>query len=224
MAGRCDAARGGRTRARRRGEKDERRRRKASFAFVGARIRFPARDRRPPAGVAAARATLSPAWYASPVHMSIERGHGDLLAADVDALVNTVNTVGVMGKGLALQVRKAFPEVFASYQQACKAGEVVVGRMHIVRRPTAPRFIVNFPTKQHWRQPSQLAYVRDGLRDLIHQIRVLQIASIAVPPLGCRLGGLDWAEVKPLIIAAFAEVPDVRAVVFEPSGARPSAR
>ena len=156
--------------------------------------------------------------------MSIERGNGDLLAADVDALVNTVNTVGVMGKGLALQVRKAFPEVFASYQQACKAGEVVVGRMHIVRRPTAPRFIVNFPTKQHWRQPSQLAYVRDGLRDLIHQIRVLQIASIAMPPLGCGLGGLDWAEVKPLIIAAFAEVPDVRAVVFEPSGAPPSPR
>lgn len=151
--------------------------------------------------------------------MSIERGQGNLLTADVDALVNTVNTEGVMGKGLALQFRKAFPEAFASYEQACKAGEVVVGRMHIVRRLTSPRIIVNFPTKKHWRQPSQLAYVRDGLRDLIQQIRTLQIRSIAVPPLGCGNGGLSWTEVKPLIIAAFAEVPDVRAVIFEPSGA-----
>lgn len=148
--------------------------------------------------------------------MSIERGHGNLLTADVDALVNPVNTVGVMGKGLALQFRKAFPEAFTSYAQACKAGEVVVGRMHIVQRLTSPRIIVNFPTKQHWRQPSQLAYVRDGLRDLIQQIRTLQIRSIAVPPLGCGNGGLDWVVVKPLIIAAFAEVPDVRAVIFEP--------
>jgi len=151
--------------------------------------------------------------------MSIERGQGNLLTADVDALVNTVNTEGVMGKGLALQFRKAFPEAFTSYEQACKAGEVVVGRMHIVRRLTSPRFIVNFPTKKHWRQPSQLAYVRDGLRDLIQQIRILRIGSIAVPPLGCGNGGLSWAEVKPLIIAAFAEVPDVRAIIFEPSGA-----
>lgn len=148
--------------------------------------------------------------------MSIEGGHGNLLTADVDALVNPVNTVGVMGKGLALQFRKAFPEAFTSYAQACKAGEVVVGRMHIVRRLTSPHFLVNFPTKKHWRQPSQLAYVRDGLRDLIHQIRILQIGSIAVPPLGCGNGGLSWAEVKPLMIEAFDQVPDVRAIVFEP--------
>lgn len=159
-------------------------------------------------------------WYDFVNRMTIEQGRGDLLAANVDALVNPVNTVGVMGKGLALQVRKAFPDVFEAYRQACKAGEVVVGRMHIVQRQTAPRVIVNFPTKQHWRQPSQLAYVRDGLRDLIQQVRGLQLdlqlASIAVPALGCGLGGLTWAEVKPLIVAAFDEVPEVRAVLFEP--------
>ncbi|MEZ4402777.1 MAG: macro domain-containing protein [Kofleriaceae bacterium] len=148
--------------------------------------------------------------------MGIERGHGNLLTADVEALVNPVNTVGVMGKGLALQFREAFPEAFTVYAQACKVGEVVVGRMHIVQRQASPRIIVNFPTKEHWRRPSQLAYVRDGLRDLILQIQTLRIRSIAVPPLGCGNGGLDWAEVKPLIVAAFAEVPDVRAVVFEP--------
>jgi O-acetyl-ADP-ribose deacetylase (regulator of RNase III) len=154
--------------------------------------------------------------------MSIERGQGNLLTAQVDALVNTVNTVGVMGKGLALQFKNAFPENFASYERACKAGEVVTGRMHVVRRLAAPRFIINFPTKQHWRQPSKLEYVRDGLRDLGTQIRTLGIASIAVPPLGCGNGGLDWDDVKPLILDAFVGLPDVRVILFEPAEA-PSA-
>ena len=149
--------------------------------------------------------------------MPIERGQGNLLTAEVDALVNTVTTEGVMGKGLALQFRKAFPDAFATYEQACKAGEVRVGRMHVVRRLTAPRFIVNFPTKKQWRQPSQMAYVRDGLRDLIEQVRSLGIASIAVPPLGCGNGGLSWSEVKPLVVAAFAEVPEVQVLLFEPA-------
>lgn len=149
--------------------------------------------------------------------MPIVPGHGDLLAADVDALVNTVNTVGVMGKGLALQIKQAFPDAFAAYARACKAGEVQVGRMHVVRRAAPPRFIINFPTKQHWRQPSQLAYVRDGLRDLVAQVRALGITSIAVPPLGCGLGGLAWSDVEPLIIAAFAELPAVQVVLFRPA-------
>lgn len=122
-----------------------------------------------------------------------------------------------MGKGLALQVKKAFPDAFAAYARACEAGEVRVGRMHVVPRVAPPRFIINFPTKQHWRQPSQLSFVRDGLRDLIEQLRVLGITSIAVPPLGCGLGGLAWSDVRPLIIAAFDEVPAVRVVLFEPS-------
>lgn len=151
--------------------------------------------------------------------MTIERGEGNLLAADVDALVNTVNTEGVMGKGLALQFRKAFPENFTSYERACKEGQVEVGRMHVVQRLASPRFIVNFPTKKHWRQPSKLEYVRDGLRDLVARVRALGIESIAVPPLGCGNGGLDWSAVKPLIVDAFAKVPDVRVLLFEPSGA-----
>ncbi|HVV85462.1 MAG TPA: macro domain-containing protein [Kofleriaceae bacterium] len=151
--------------------------------------------------------------------MPIERGQGNLLEADVDALVNTVNTEGVMGKGLALQFRKAFPDAFRSYEVACKAGTVRVGQMHVVQRLASPRFIINFPTKKHWRQPSQLSYVRDGLRDLVARVRELAIGSIAVPPLGCGNGGLAWADVKPLILAAFAEVPDVRLVLFEPEGA-----
>lgn len=151
--------------------------------------------------------------------MPIERGKGNLLTADVDALVNTVNTEGVMGKGLALQFKKAFPENFASYERACKAGEVKTGQMHIVQRLASPRFIINFPTKRHWRQPSKLEYVRDGLRDLVAQVKRLNIESIAVPPLGCGNGGLEWSAVRPLIIEAFAAAPDVRVVLYEPADA-----
>lgn len=154
--------------------------------------------------------------------MAIERGTGNLLTTDVDALVNPVNTEGVMGKGLALQFKKAFPDAFTSYERACKAGEVVVGRMHVVSRLASPRYIFNFPTKKTWRQPSKLEYVREGLNDLIAQVRRLGISSIAVPPLGCGNGGLSWSEVEPLIVEAFAGVPDVRALVFAP-GSSPSA-
>lgn len=148
--------------------------------------------------------------------MTIERGTGNLLTADVDALVNTVNTEGVMGKGLALQFKKAFPEAFASYERACRAGEVQTGQMHVVQRLTSPRFIINFPTKKHWRHPSKLEYLRDGLADLIRNVRQRGIRSIAVPPLGCGNGGLAWSAVRPLIVEAFAEVPEVRVVLFEP--------
>lgn len=151
--------------------------------------------------------------------MAFERGRGNLLTADVDALVSTVNTVGVMGKGLALQFKKAFPENFASYERACKAGEVVPGRMHVVERLTSPRFIINFPTKRHWRHPSRLEDVRDGLRDLVDQVRRRGIRSIAIPPLGCGNGGLAWSAVKPLIVQAFKALDDVRVVLFEPADA-----
>lgn len=148
--------------------------------------------------------------------MSVERGSGDLLTADVDALVNPVNIVGVMGKGLALQFKSAFPEAFAVYRRACEAGEVQTGRIHVVRRPKPPRFIINFPTKKHWRNPSRLEYISDGLVDLIHTVNELGIRSIAIPALGCGNGGLAWSEVRPLIVTAFAALPQVRVLLFEP--------
>lgn len=149
--------------------------------------------------------------------MFLEVGTGSLLTAEVDALVNTVNVEGVMGKGLALQFKRAFPAVFAAYAQACKRGEVVVGRMHVVELPGSPRFVINFPTKKQWRQPSKLEYVESGLVDLVATIRRLGIQSIAIPPLGCGLGGLDWAIVRPQIVAALEELADLRVVLFEPS-------
>lgn len=153
----------------------------------------------------------------------IEMASGNLLDAPVEALVNTVNTVGVMGKGLALQFKRRFPRNFAIYEAACRRGEVVIGRMLVVssEHPGNPRFIINFPTKKHWRSPSELDYVRLGLRALVTEIRERQIRSIALPPLGCGNGGLRWGDVEPLIREALAAVPEVTALIFPPSDIKP---
>ncbi len=153
----------------------------------------------------------------------IERGIGNLLEADVEALVNTVNTVGIMGKGIALQFKTAFPANFSAYEKACARGEVVTGQMFVFDRGTMvpPRYIINFPTKKHWKAKSRIEDIESGLADLVEQIRTRGITSIALPPLGCGNGGLNWADVQPLIANAFAALPDVRVVVFAPGDTPP---
>lgn len=150
----------------------------------------------------------------------IEVGQGNLLEAQVEALVNTVNCDGFMGKGIALQFKQAFPDNFKAYQKACRAGEVVLGRMFVFDngRLFYPRFIINFPTKKHWRSRSRIEDIQAGLEALVEQVRQLGIQSIAVPPLGCGLGGLDWRDVGPRIEAALGELSFVRVLVFEPEG------
>ena len=146
---------------------------------------------------------------------------GDVLAEDVDALVNTVNCVGAMGRGIALQFKKAFPANFEAYAAACKRGEVKPGRMFVFETGALanPRWIVNFPTKRHWRGKSRMADVEAGLKALAAEIRARNIRSIAVPPLACGLGGLAWDDVRPRIEAALAGLDDLEAVVFRPDGA-----
>lgn len=146
---------------------------------------------------------------------------GDILTAKTDALVNTVNCVGVMGRGIALQFKKAFPGNFKAYAAACKRNEVQTGRMFVYEtgQLAGPRYIINFPTKVHWRGKSRLEYIESGLDALVADIRRLGIRSIAIPPLGSGLGGLAWTEVRPLIDRALAEVPEVEAEVYEPVGA-----
>lgn len=145
---------------------------------------------------------------------------GNLLAADVEALVNAVNTKGVMGKGIALQFRHAYPENFKEYRAACAAGEVRLGHMLVVAtgRLQPPAFIINFPTKGHWKSRSRLPDIDSGLRDLRRVLQELEIASVAVPPLGCGLGGLSWSDVRPRIEDALADLPS-RVLVHEPQGA-----
>jgi len=146
---------------------------------------------------------------------------GDILKADVEALVNTVNCVGVMGRGVALQFKRAFPENFNAYKAACERGDMVPGRMFVFETGTlhGPNYIINFPTKRHWRGKSRMEDIEAGLTALVGEVRRHGIHSIAIPPLGSGLGGLDWPEVRKRIESAFAKLPDVAVLLFEPGGA-----
>jgi O-acetyl-ADP-ribose deacetylase (regulator of RNase III) len=155
------------------------------------------------------------------VLLMLRYAQGNLLDAPADALVNTVNEVGVMGKGIALMFKEGYPEASAEYEREAKAERVKVGSVLAVpnQRLMGPRWIIHFPTKKHWRNPSKLEWVRLGLRDLVRVVREKNIQSIALPPLGCGNGGLDWELVKREIEAAADEMPDVDIVVFAPTSA-----
>jgi len=143
---------------------------------------------------------------------------GNILDADVEALVNTVNCVGVMGKGIALQFKQAFRDNFQAYASACREGKVKPGHMFSfpTDRMINPQYIINFPTKQHWKEKSRLEYIEKGLTALVAEVRRLKIKTIAIPPLGCGYGGLRWPKVRNLIETAFDQLPDVQVLLFEP--------
>lgn len=151
----------------------------------------------------------------------IEFTSGDILKDDSEAIVNTVNCVGVMGRGIALQFKNAWPENYKAYEVACAREEVQPGRMFIfdTEQLTSPRYIINFPTKRHWRGKSRIQDIESGLRALVADIAARGIRSIAIPPLGAGLGGLEWEEVRPLIESAMAALPDVQVRIYEPKGA-----
>jgi O-acetyl-ADP-ribose deacetylase (regulator of RNase III) len=149
----------------------------------------------------------------------IEFTTGNLLESDADALVNTVNTVGIMGKGVALMFKEAFPENFLAYKAACEAKQVHLGRMFVTKRAElfGPKWIINFPTKAHWRYPSRMDWIVDGLHDLKKVISENKIESIALPPLGAGNGGLNWHEVRQEIEKELGNLTEVRVIVFEPT-------
>ena len=144
---------------------------------------------------------------------------GNLLDAPTEALVNTINTVGVMGKGIALMFKEAFPDNFRAYEEAVKRKEVRVGHMFVTENLVldGPKWLINFPTKKHWRQPSKLEWIADGLKDLRRVIEEKGIHSIALPPLGCGNGGLEWSDVRPEIVRTLDQLNDVDVWVFEPT-------
>lgn len=146
---------------------------------------------------------------------------GNLLAAHAEALVNTVNTVGVMGKGIALMFKKAFPDNFKAYEAACNTQTVRVGHMFVVECKGLmgdPRWIINFPTKEHWRYPSKIEWIETGLVDLRRLVIEKGIKSVAISALGCGNGGLNWPDVRLLIESALGGILDVRFLVYEPTG------
>lgn len=168
---------------------------------------------------------VKPEWYSDltdkKLAKMIEYKSGDILREDAEALINTVNCVGVMGRGIALQFKKAFPANFKAYATACKNEEVRPGRMFVFEtgQLTNPRFIINFPTKRHWRGKSRMEDIEAGLTALVDTIHHYNICSIAIPPLGSGLGGLEWSEVKPRIEKALNSLADVRVIIYEPKGA-----
>ncbi len=150
----------------------------------------------------------------------IEFTRGNILRAEAEAIVNTVNCVGVMGRGIALQFKKAWPENFKAYAVACKKYEVQPDKMLVfdTQQLANPRYIINFPTKRHWRGSSHIEDIDSGLEALAATIREKNIQSIAIPPLGSGLGGLDWHQVRPRIEQAMSELPDVHVLIYEPQG------
>jgi len=150
----------------------------------------------------------------------IEYKTGNILTEDVEALVNTVNCVGIMGRGIALQFRKTFPENFKAYVQVCKRKQLQPGKLFVfdTGQLTNPHYIINFPTKRHWRGKSRMEDIDAGLAALAKEIRSRNIHSIAIPPLGSGLGGLKWSEVKSRIEAILRDLNDINVVIFEPGG------
>jgi len=146
---------------------------------------------------------------------------GNLLKTEAEALVNTVNCVGVMGRGIALQFQKAYPDNFEAYKKLCDNKQMQAGQVFVFDRNSYlnPRYIINFPTKKHWREKSKIEDIQKGLQSLIEEIQNHHIQSIAIPPLGCGLGGLSWEQVRPLIEKAFTSLPHVEVQLFEPRGA-----
>lgn len=130
----------------------------------------------------------------------------DLFKSPARVLVNTVNTVGVMGKGIAKDFKRVYPEMFKEYQRICEKGAFDIGTLWLYQ--TANKWVLNFPTKRHWRQPSQPEYVEAGLRKFVETYHLFGITSISFPLLGCGNGELDWdIQVKPLMERYLGELP-----------------
>lgn len=147
----------------------------------------------------------------------------DILQEQVDALVNPVNCVGVMGKGLALEFKTAFPKNFSEYEKACRLGQVVPGKMFVTSTGLKiPKYIINFPTKQHWKNPSRMEWIKEGLANLVTVVMDKGIESLAMPAIGCGLGGLDWRKIEPEIRRTFSYIPgnSFRFVVYDPNRVR----
>ena len=136
---------------------------------------------------------------------------GDILRADTEALVNTVNCIGIMGRGIALQFKKAYPENYKKYKKICDEKKLHPGIVftYDLGTLTGPKYIINFPTKRHWKGKSKLEDIQSGLKALVEEVKIRNIKSISIPPLGCGLGGLEWETIRPMIELAFEILPAI---------------
>jgi Predicted phosphatase homologous to the C-terminal domain of histone macroH2A1 len=140
--------------------------------------------------------------------------NGDIFKSQCEALVNPVNTKGVMGKGLALAFKNKYPAHFENYQRACQSGEMTTEKVLAYQEINGP-MIICLATKADWRDSSKIEYVSAGLDDLANQIKALGIRSVAIPKLGCGLGGLDWNKVRPLIVEKMSSIDSINVKIYE---------
>ena len=153
--------------------------------------------------------------------MAILYKYGDMFSEQTDAIVNTVNCVGVMGKGVALEFKRRWPENFKEYKKQCERKELIPGKVSIfdtgdMFATSNPRYLINFPTKQHWRSKSKISYIEDGLDSFVKQLRDYKIKSVTLPPLGCGNGGLAWEDVRALLVEKLSSIEDIDFVVYAP--------
>lgn len=146
----------------------------------------------------------------------------DLFASNAEALVNTVNCVGVMGKGIALSFKQRFPQMFQEYRSDCRLGKVRTGTVHVWKSPdesSSTRYVFNFPTKDDWRNPSKMEYIQTGLISLRSAVIETGVKSIAIPALGCTNGGLgnQWSEIKSMIMDQMIGL-DADVMIYPPRG------
>lgn len=140
---------------------------------------------------------------------------GDILKSTTEAIVNPVNCEGIMGKGLAYQVRNMYPKTYREYKIACKEERLQIGKMHWTKENN--KIIINFPTKNKWREKSRISYITEGLVSLRYLVKELNITSIAVPPLGCGLGGLNWSQVSQILTNFLEPISDnVTIYIYQP--------
>lgn len=143
---------------------------------------------------------------------------GDIFRSPAQVITNTVNCVGVMGAGIALEFKKRYPDLFNDYKQRCQKGEVIAGRPYLFENDKVQ--VLNFPTKRHWKNNSDINDIEDGLKYLAEHHADMGIFFLALPPLGCGLGGLEWASVKTLIDKHLGPLPDLEVLVYEPKVAQ----
>ena len=144
---------------------------------------------------------------------------GNILESNAEALINTVNIVGVMGKGIALQFKKAYHNNYKAYVEACKRNEIEIGSLFVVKDSnlnSGEKYIINFPTKKDWRKPSEYSFIETGLDDLIRVLKKYKIQSVAIPPLGAGNGGLEWEKVKRIIEQKLGKL-EIEIIVYEPT-------
>ncbi|WP_338759666.1 macro domain-containing protein [Bernardetia sp. ABR2-2B] len=143
---------------------------------------------------------------------------GNILESSTEVIINPVNTVGVMGKGLALAFKKEFPHNYKIYKEACKNKTIDIGKLLLVDESNLERkkFIINFPTKKHWRNPSKIEYIEEGLKDLVQILKNNNFESMAIPALGCGLGGLEWEDVRLLLENHLGNLEEIEIVIYEP--------